>query len=196
MDCYCLLFDGFESLDLTAPVSLLQRMPDMRLHYVSHQGGMVPSQQGFAIDTVPVWVPEPASTLLIPGGQGVRLLTEHQDFLYDLAIWAGQAQTCLSVSNGSALLAAAGCLDGVRATTDKRTFAWAQNLAANVHWQPFAAWVHDGKFYSASGMTAGMDMTLSFIADRYGKDLAETVAAQSEYVWQRHADAPAPRRVF
>ena len=44
---YCLLFDGYETLDLMGPVEFLHSVPGARLHYVSHLGGAIRSTQGF-----------------------------------------------------------------------------------------------------------------------------------------------------
>ena len=51
-------------------------------------------------------------------------------------------------------------------------------------WQRVARWVNDGKFYTSSGVSAGMDMALGFIADYYGESLAKEIANHTEYHWQ------------
>lgn len=185
MQIYFLLFPDYETLDLMGPVQLLSKLPQAGLHYVSQQGGLVVSRQGFAVVTEAVPSPLAAdSVLLVPGGQGTRRLVHDRAFLRDLAVWAAQAQFCLSVCTGAALLAAAGCLDGVRATSNKRAFAWVQSTGPHTHWQAVARWVRDGRFYTASGVSAGMDMALGFIADHYGRKQAKDIAEQAEYLWQ------------
>lgn len=185
MNVYCLLFDEYETLDLMGPVGFLHRIPDVRLHYVSQKGGMVRSRQGFAVETDSLEGLLPNSVLLLPGGQGTRQLAHCPAFLNNLASWAEQAETCLAVCTGSALLAAAGRLDGVAATSNKRVFEWVKSIRPEVKWQPVARWVCDGKFYTSSGVSAGMDMALGFIADRYGIEQAEEIAVHTEYVWQK-----------
>ena len=64
---------------------------------------------------------------------------------------------------GSALLAKAGLLDGIRATTNKRAFAWARSQSDKVIWEKEARWVEDDKFFASSGVSAGMDMSLAVI---------------------------------
>lgn len=49
-----------------------------------------------------------------------------------------------------------------------------------------ARWVVDGKFYTSSGVSAGMDMTLGFIADRHHLGIAEQIAQHIEYRWQQN----------
>lgn len=184
MNIYCLLFEEYETLDLMGPVEFLHRVPDARLHYASQNGGMVRSKQGFAVETDLLERLLPGSILLLPGGQGTRKLVHQPAFLSDLAQWAVQAETCLSVCTGSALLAAAGCLDGVAATSNKRAFEWVKSIRSEVKWQPVARWMRAGKFYTSSGVSAGMDMVLGFIADRYGTAQAEEIAVHTEYIWQ------------
>ncbi len=54
---------------------------------------------------------------------------------------------------------------------------------ANVDWQPHARWVVDGKFYTSSGVSAGMDMALALIASVLGPEKAQGVANYAEYRW-------------
>lgn len=181
MDIYCLMFEDYETLDLMGAVEFLSRIPDAVLHYVSQNGGMVRSRQGFSVQTEALAVMKADSVLLVPGGQGTRKLVSDTAFLNELAQWVSQAQVCLAVCTGSALLAAAGCLNGVKATSNKRAFEWVKSLNPAVDWQPVARWTQDGKFYTSSGVSAGMDMALGFIADRFGFGLAEEIAAHTEY---------------
>ena len=82
-----------------------------------------------------------------------------------------------------ALLAACGALDGRRATSNKKSFAWVKSVRGAVGWEERARWVADGKFYTSSGVSAGMDMALGFVSDRFGRSRAEGIAEQLEYVW-------------
>lgn len=180
---YCLLFPDYETLDLMGPVEFLYRIPDSRLHYVSYTGSMISSRQGFAVATEKLTDLLPDSLLLVVGGQGTRPLVQDSGFLQQLAHWVAQSRYCLSVCTGSALLAAAGCLDGIRATSNKKALEWVKSTGQNVSWQNQARWVADGKFYTSSGVSAGMDMVLGFIADCYGKQLAQEMAIHAEYNW-------------
>lgn len=186
MDIYCLMFEDYETLDLMGAVEFLSRIPEVVLHYVSQNGGTVRSKQGFFVQTEALTVMKPGSVLLVPGGQGTRKLVSDTAFLNCLAEWVSQAQVCLAVCTGSALLAAADCLSGVKATSNKRAFEWVKSVNPAVDWQPVARWERDGKFYTSSGVSAGMDMALGFIADRFGFELAEEIAAHTEYRWQNN----------
>ncbi len=53
----------------------------------------------------------------------------------------------------------------------------------SVLWQENARWVVADKYYTSSGVSAGMDMALGFIADQLGKNTAEKIASDIEYIW-------------
>ena len=186
---YCLLFPGYQTLDLMGPVEFLHRMSDSHLHYVSREGGQVTSAQGFAVETVRLERLLPESVLLVPGGMATRTLVADRSYIATLADWAAQRAWTLTVCTGSALLAATGLLDGLPATSNKTAFDWVRGVRPQVAWQGRARWVQSGKFYTASGVSAGMDMALGFIADREGVAQAESIAHRCEYRWQRDAAA-------
>ncbi|WP_455002167.1 DJ-1/PfpI family protein [Cardiobacterium hominis] len=184
---YCLLFPGYQTLDLMGPVEILHRMSNSHLHYVSREGGQVASAQGFAVETVRLERLLPESVLLVPGGMATRTLVADRSYIATLADWATQSAWTLTVCTGSALLAATGLLDGLPATSNKTAFDWVRGVRPQVAWQGKARWVQSGKFYTASGVSAGMDMALGFIADREGVAQAESIAKRCEYRWQRDA---------
>ena len=178
-----LLFDGFEMLDAFGALDVLRRLPDARVRCVSQNGGLVESAPGLRVQTVPADEAENSGILLLPGGMGTRTLVNDEAFLALLKKRAEAATYCLSVCTGSALLARCGVLDGRKATSNKRAFAWAASCGENVLWQPRARWVRDGRFYTSSGVSAGIDMALGFAADRLGREAALEIARSNEYVW-------------
>lgn len=93
-----------------------------------------------------------------------------------------QACFCLSVCTGSALLAKCGALEGRKATSNKEAMSWVKSVNETVDWVEKARWVVDGTYYTSSGVSAGMDMTLGFISDQFGRNRAEEIAALIEYV--------------
>lgn len=185
MQVYALLFDDYEALDLMGAVEFLYHCPDMHLHYVSLSGGLIRSTQGFLTATTALDTLSDKSVLIVPGGQGTRKLVDDEQFLRKLSVWATKSDYCLSICTGSALLARAGCLDGYLATSNKRAFDWVKSQNNKVRWQKVARWVQDGKFFSSSGISAGMDMTLAFIAHLHGVDIAQNIANRCEYHWQQ-----------
>mgnify|MGYP003200173865 FL=1 len=178
MDINFLLFEQFETLDLFGPVEICGRHPDFQLHYISQNGGLVTSTQGVRIDTKSQQDMNVSGVLVIPGGAGTRTLIKEEPFLKNLRRLSEDASFVLSVCTGSALLARCGILEGKRATSNKRAFDWVVSTSDKVHWIRKARWVHDGKFYTSSGISAGMDMTLGFIRDRFGAPAAERIACR------------------
>ena len=109
------------------------------------------------------------------------------DFLAGLKDLADSAANVLSICTGSALLAAAGVLVNVKATSNKYAFEWVTSTGDAV-WIRKARWVHDGRFYTSSGVSAGIDMALGFVADHYGLDAAKANAQKAEYIWNEDSE--------
>jgi transcriptional regulator GlxA family with amidase domain len=180
-----LLFDNFETLDAFGPVEVLGRMKEhftVRLH--SSAGGIVTSSQGVPVQTEPL--PEGGlspGVLLIPGGIGTRELVKDGAFIDSLKGLAERAEYVLTVCTGSILFSKTGMLDGKRATSNKRVFAWAPMESPAVHWVRKARWVREGNIYTSSGISAGIDMTLGFVADLLGREIARRQADEIEFDW-------------
>ena len=126
--------------------------------------------------------------LLVPGGIGTRGEVNNPVMLNWLKERSEQAELVASVCTGSALLAKAGVLDGLRATSNKQAFAWASSQSEKVQWQQQARWVEDGKLFSSSGVSAGIDMALAVIAKLVSQQAAEEAANFAEYSWQSDAN--------
>ncbi|MRR18237.1 MAG: DJ-1/PfpI family protein [Deltaproteobacteria bacterium] len=188
-DVVVILFKDFETLDVFGPVEILGRLKDdFTLRFVSQTGGVTTSTQN-----VPI-VAEPLSemsgsghVLLIPGGMGVANLIRDEHFLTDLKFLAQRASFILTVCTGSLLLAKTGLLSGKRATSNKRLFSWVVQESPDVHWEKKARWVRDGQIYTSSGVSAGLDMTLGFVADILGRDIARQQSIEIEYDWKEDA---------
>ena len=185
MNLFCLLFDDYETLDLMGPVEFLARVPGINLNFVSFNGKAIKSKQGFEVKTKKLVTLPKNSILLVPGGQGTRILVKDNEFISHLKECVLASNFCLSVCTGSALLARAEVLDGLKATSNKKSFEWVKQCRDAVKWQSHARWVKDDKFYTASGVAAGMDMALGFISDHFGKELAQSIANETEYNWQK-----------
>lgn len=183
-----LLFPEFETLDAFGPVEVLGRIPEYQLHYVSITGGTIPSRQGLQVLTEPVKEADPSGILLVPGGQGTRPLVKEPEFIESLKEFAIQSKYCLTVCTGSALLAKTGLLDNRKATSNKNALEWVRSVNENVHWLGQARWVVDEKYYTSSGISAGIDMALGFIADSFGDKRAREIANSIEYIWNADAN--------
>lgn len=183
MNVTVILFEGFETLDVFGPVEMLGASGEFTCAFYSMEGGIVTSYQGVPVETLPLNDVGTPEVLLVPGGMGVYDMLESDAFIARLAELAGRAQYVLSVCNGAFLYAKAGVLDGRRATTYKARMDRAEELFPAVNWERNARWTVDGNLYVSSGVSAGTDMALGFIADVCGRERAEATARYAEYTW-------------
>lgn len=115
-------------------------------------------------------------TLLVPGGMGAELESPKPAVVAWLKKQAKTARRVGSVCTGAWLLAAAGLLDGRRATTH---WAFAHLLAKRfpaVKVDPEPIWVKDGNVYSSAGATSGIDLSLALVEEDHGRKVALEVA--------------------
>ncbi|KRL98886.1 ThiJ PfpI domain-containing protein [Liquorilactobacillus satsumensis DSM 16230 = JCM 12392] len=181
MDVNVLLFPGFEPLDVFGPVEVLLHLKGVNLRYFSLNGGKVGTYKTLFIETLPLEEIHAAGVFLLPGGPGTRKLVNEPLFLDKIKEIAEQATSVLTVCTGSALLAKTGLLDHKQATSNKRAFKWATAQNKQVLWIKKARWVKDGNLYSSSGVSAGIDMVLAFVADICSTAQADKIATQIEY---------------
>lgn len=182
-----LLFPGFELLDLFGPMEMFGLLPDAyEITLIADHRGAIPSSHGLsahATRTLDQGFND--EILFVPGGPGVQQQLDNESMIKWLQLAAEQADYTLSVCTGSGLLAKAGILDGRSATTNKAGFHRITPLGPKVTWVSEARWVEDGPFFTSSGVSAGMDMTLAFIAKIHGTEAAEKIALTCEYTWHR-----------
>lgn len=180
-----IVYPGFELLDLFGPLEFFSLLePRVCLEIFAETGPSVASSAGPRV-LVDRLFEEAGATdiLLLPGGIGTRNLVHNANFLRALRRLCDQAKTVACVCTGSALLAKTGLLDGRQATSNKQAFDWVRAQNTRVHWQAEARWVRDGKFYTSSGISAGMDLALDLIQDLFGPSTRAAVAAKAEYLW-------------
>ncbi len=118
----------------------------------------------------------PIDTLLVSGGPGIDRAMQEVALLRWLARCAARTRRLGSICTGAFLLAAAGLLDGRRATTH---WAFCDRLAREfprVRVEPDPIFVRDGNVYTSAGVTAGMDLALALIEEDLGRDVALSVA--------------------
>ncbi|MDR0548512.1 MAG: DJ-1/PfpI family protein [Deltaproteobacteria bacterium] len=183
-----LLFEDFEALDLFGPLEVLSQTEGFEPFFLSVTGGLIISRQGAKIATEPLTSFVPNEVLIVPGGQGTRKLVNDFQFLGFLRELAEKSSWVLTVSTGAALLAKTGLLDGLAATSNKRAWPFALLSGPKVNWKKNARWTVAGKYYASSGISAGIDMTLGFVADRFNYPEAQKIAIVLEYLWREDRD--------
>jgi transcriptional regulator GlxA family with amidase domain len=189
-DVAVILFNDFETLDVFGPVEVLGRFTEhFNLEYYSMDGGIVISAQKVRVETLPFSELHSESyILLIPGGIGIRYLLKDSNFINKIAELSKTAEYIMTVCTGSTLFSKTGLLDGRKATSNKRVFSWTNKESPNVQWIKKARWVRDRNIYTSSGVSAGIDMTLGFISDLFGRELAKQQSNEIEYNWEENSE--------
>lgn len=113
-------------------------------------------------------------------------LVRNDSYIGKLRQFSLEADYVVTVCTG-ALLARTGLLDNQRATTNKRAFNWGQSVNPKVNGIEKARWGVADRIYTSSGVLAGMNMVLGFLADRDTHEFASQVANEIEYNWQEAA---------
>jgi len=185
MNIAVLLFDDFETLDVFGPVEIFGRLKDhYQIHFYSEWGGLVKNNHGVAVQSEKLAdIENDINIFLIPGGWGTRKEVDKVVVIEKIKAISLSSKYVHTVCTGTALLAKTGLLDGKRATSNKRAFDWVVTQGTKVNWIKKARWTKDGKFYTSAGVSAGMDMTLGFLADVHGIEFARKVAFEIEYNW-------------
>lgn len=185
-----LVFPRFETLDLFGPIQMFGSVKDaFSFAMVAENSGHVESRHGQSIAVDHTFDDDHRyDLLLIPGGPGTWDQIDNPRLLKWIAQASQRAEIVMSVCTGAAFLANAGLLSGISATTNKMNFDWVTQFGKDVAWQGRARWVHDGKFFTSSGVTAGMDMGLAVVEHLLGGDAADGAAIHSEYERQRDPD--------
>ncbi|MBT5435816.1 MAG: DJ-1/PfpI family protein [Alphaproteobacteria bacterium] len=180
-----LVFPGFQTLDLFGPLEMLgDRGDEISITIVAETSAPVPSVhgQGLLVDKT-VADGSDYDLLLIPGGESAHEAAKSSVLADWIVETANHAELVMTVCTGSILLATTGVLDGRKATTNKLDFTRTVPVAPRVEWVRQARWVEDGKFFTSSGVSAGMDMTLAAIALLFGVEAAREIAEGTEYEW-------------
>jgi transcriptional regulator GlxA family with amidase domain len=181
-----LLFPEFELLDVFGPLEMFGMIEDFAIRLVAETREVASTQGPRSVIDDLVSADRTYEILLVPGGRGTRREVGNAKLLTWLRRKAEPAEYVTSVCTGSALLAKAGLLDGRQATSNKLAFDWVASQGPKVDWQRRARWVEDGKFFTSSGVSAGIDMSLALIERIHGPESARQAAHWAEYT--RHAD--------
>jgi transcriptional regulator GlxA family with amidase domain len=185
-----LVYDGVTLLDLAGPAEVFKEAnrfgADYRIALLSPAGAEVTSSLGVRIAVDGAVTAQPAHDTFLVAGSDIHPRTRVPVDLADAArIPAAAAGRVASICTGAFVLAAAGLLDGKRATTHWQV---AHELAArcpSCRVEPDAIYVRDGTTYTSAGVTAGIDLALALVEEDHGPDLARDVARALVVYMQR-----------
>ncbi|HEY4341964.1 MAG TPA: DJ-1/PfpI family protein [Steroidobacteraceae bacterium] len=173
------LFPQVTQLDFTGPYEVFSRLPGARCILASAAGGAIEADGGLTFGNVRKLADVRECALLcIPGGFGTVAAMEDPAFLSQIRRLGTHARYVTSVCTGSLLLAAAGLLQGRRAACH---WAWRDLLPAFGVVADSARVVRDGNVITGGGVTAGIDMALTVMAEIAGVDYGEAVQLTLEY---------------
>lgn len=188
-----LIYDEFTALDAIGPYEVLRSVPGWEVEFVAKQRGEIRTDSGavgLSADRSLEEVGEP-EIVLVPGGQGSRPLMEDEEVLSWLRRVDATTKWTTSVCTGSLVLAAAGLLEGKRATGH---WAFLEPLREYGADPVGGRYVEDGKVITAAGVSAGIDMALHLVGREVGPEVAQAVQLGIEYDPDPPFDAGSPEK--
>ncbi len=178
-------FEGIQSLDLNGPLEVFAAAdeehgpsPVYDLRVLSLDGADVRAGSGLrvGVDGALADAPPAIDTLVVPGGNGTAAAVGDAAFVAAVAELAGRSRRVVSVCSGAFVLAAAGLLDGRRATTHWSVAGLLAEMHPHVDVDPDPIFVRDGNVSTSAGVTTGMDLALALVEEDLGCEVALAVA--------------------
>jgi transcriptional regulator GlxA family with amidase domain len=188
-----LLFDRLTALDAIGPYEVLSRLPGARARFVALEPGPVTTDNGMLTLVAEGSLADAREPdiVLVPGGPGEVAARAGGPALEWLRGVHETSAWTTSVCTGSLILAAAGLLQGKRATSHWLALEQLRELGA----EPVAERVvFDGKIVTAAGVSAGIDMALALAGAIAGEEVAQAIQLGIEYDPQPPFDAGSPAK--
>ena len=182
------VFDQLTALDAIGPYEVLQRLPDATVRFVNKTVGPVRTDNGMLgilADATYTDVAKP-DVVVFPGGVGTRALVNDEEVLDWVRTAHATSRYTTSVCTGSLVLAAAGLLDGLDATTHWSVYDQLAALGAKPVSQRV---VEQGKIITAAGVSSGIDMALRLAELLFDATTAKAMQLMIEYDPQPPFDA-------
>jgi putative intracellular protease/amidase len=191
MDIAILIYERFTALDAVGPYEVLSRLPDARVTFVAEHATPKRTDTGQLALLADATLDELAhpEIVVVPGGPGQAALMDDGPVHEWLRAAHATSTWTTSVCTGSLILAAAGLLDGNRATS--HWLALEELRALGVEVVPERV-VFDGKIVTAAGVSAGIDMALALAARIAGPGVAQAIQLGIEYDPQPPFDSGSP----
>jgi len=185
-----LAYPGVQILDVTGPLEVFARTSRWLREGAGRAGEaytveiVAPSRGPFAASSGVKLVADraigdpggPVDTLLVAGGASSDEYAAHPEIRRWLRREAARTRRLASVCTGAFLLAEAGLLDGLRATTHWASCSELARRFPGVRVEPDRLFVKEGAVYTSAGVTAGIDLALAMVEEDHGRDVALAVA--------------------
>jgi transcriptional regulator GlxA family with amidase domain len=202
-----LVFDGFKLLDVAGPAEVFAEANRIgaryELTFVSPDGANVASSIGvrFPVDSRADAL-SGIDTVMVSGGDVFPATAVSAELVAAAQHLAQRTRRLSSICTGAFVLAAAGLLDGKRATTHWRHVSELATIHPEIGVEPDAIFVKDGDTYTSAGVSAGIDLALALVEEDHGSELTRRVAKSLVVYMQRAGgqsqfsaslEGPAPR---
>jgi transcriptional regulator GlxA family with amidase domain len=178
-----LVFPDFQLLDAAGPISVFEIAgrkagAAASIRVLSEVPGPVRSSSGVEMLARGLRSASSISTLIVAGGLGVREASQSAKILAFVRAVARRDVRVASVCSGAYILAEAGLLDGLRATTHWQRTGHFLKTYPGVRLEPDKIFVRDGGIWSSAGISAGIDLALALVAEDFGEEVSRQTARQ------------------
>ncbi|MDT5084917.1 MAG: hypothetical protein QOE52_2342 [Mycobacterium sp.] len=174
-------YPGFTALDFIGPYEVLRWLPDTEVRFVWHEPGPITADSGVLVIGATHSLAETPSpdVILVPGGM-TTVEYARDEALLDWVRQAHRGATwTASVCSGSVILAAAGLLNGKRATSHWLALPILKTLGVIAVSDERV--VHEGQIVTSAGVSAGIDLALWLAGRIGGEDRAKAIQLSMEY---------------
>ncbi|GAA4649469.1 DJ-1/PfpI family protein [Kistimonas scapharcae] len=183
-----LLFDDVEVMDFAGPFEVFSVTNELNqdrlltLHTVAVTTDPVIARNGLSVNPdIQLDAMPQADIVIIPGGDGTREVLQQPAVMHWIQQISANAEHVLSVCSGALLLAGAGLLNDLPATTHHDVFDTLAELSPSTRLIRDQRFVDNGQIVTSAGISAGIDMSLYMVARLYGHDTAQKTARYMEY---------------
>jgi transcriptional regulator GlxA family with amidase domain len=196
-----LIFDDVEVLDFCGPFEVFSvaRKPDQdgeedilfRAVTIAEEDRIINCRGGLLVQPHYTIANHPElDIIVVPGGKGTRRERYNKHLLDWITAQDPKIELLTSVCTGAFLLAEAGKLDGLEATTHWASVDHMRETYESISMQADTRYVDQGRIITSSGISAGIDMSLHIVSRLHGVEAAAWTARRMEYDWSTVTEAP------
>ncbi len=181
MEVDIFIYDEFTALDAVGPYDALRRLPDVKIRFVGLKPGLLETGGGLQLKaTHSIEEIDATDLLILPGGgaEAFQSLIRNSEFLAWISQMHLKSRWTTSVCTGALFLAAAGLLQGQRASTHWRASKFLASFGAIYSGQRIT---ECGKIITSAGVSAGIDLGIRLCELIAGRDLARAIQLGMEY---------------